>query len=336
MAADPLADAIDQVIAETSFSGVVRVDRPGQRTLEWAAGFADRRWSIPMTVDTRIGQASVAKGFTGLAVMALVESGTLTLDTRARRLLGDDLPLIDDDVTIEQLLAHRSGIGDYLDEDEMGDISDYAMPVPVHQLATAESYLKVLDGFPQVSPPGERFAYNNGAFVVLAILAERAAGVPYHDLIDTHVVRPAGLSSTGFIRSDTLPAGVAMGYLDTEGLRTNALHLPLLGVGDGGIYSTVTDASRFWTALYEGRIVGLDSVRRMTSPHSEPDGYERRYGLAFWLDGEGPGVMLEGYDAGASARWFHDPTTGVTWTVISNTSEGAWDVVRAIRAVTSK
>jgi CubicO group peptidase (beta-lactamase class C family) len=336
MSDDPLADAIDQVIADTSFSGVVRVDRPGRPTLERASGFADRRWSIPMTVDTRIGLASVAKGFTGLAVMALVESGILALDTRARELLRDDLPLIDDEVTIEQLLAHRSGIGDYLDEEAMGDISDYAMPVPVHRLATAESYLAVLDGFPQVSAPGEVFAYNNGGFVVLAILAERAAGVPYHDLIERHVMRPAGLSSTGFVRSDALPAGVAMGYLDTEGLRTNALHLPLLGVGDGGIYSTVGDASRFWTALFEGRIVTLDTVRMMTEPRSRFDEDGRRYGLAFWLDTEGPGVMLEGYDAGASARWFHDPTTRVTWTVISNTSEGAWGMVRAIRTVAAE
>jgi CubicO group peptidase (beta-lactamase class C family) len=336
MPADRLADVVDQVIADTSFSGVVRVDRPDRPTLLRAAGYADRRWEIPMTVDTRIGLASVAKGFTGLAVMALVESGVLTLDTRARELLRDDLPLIDDEVTIEQLLGHRSGIGDYLDEDEMGDISDHAMPVPVHQLATAESYLAVLDGFPQVSPAGEKFAYNNGGFVVLAIVAERAAGIPYHDLIDRYVVQPAGLSATGFVPSDAMPPGVAMGYLDIDGLRTNALHLPLLGVGDGGIYSTAADAARFWTALFDGRIVSLDAVGVMTTPHSTYEGDERRYGLAFWLEAEGPGVMLEGYDAGASARWFHDPTTGVTWTVMSNTSEGAWDVVRAIRAVTSE
>ena len=49
--------------------------------------------------------------------MSLVEEGRLGLDTTARSVLGDDLPLIDDTVTIEHLLAHRSGIGDYLDED---------------------------------------------------------------------------------------------------------------------------------------------------------------------------------------------------------------------------
>ena len=49
--------------------------------------------------------------------MSLVEDGSLALDTTARSVLGDDLPLIDGAVTVEHLLAHRSGIGDYLDED---------------------------------------------------------------------------------------------------------------------------------------------------------------------------------------------------------------------------
>ena len=38
-------------------------------------------------------------------------------------------------MTIEHLLAHRSGIGDYLDEDDVDDVADYVMPVPVHALA---------------------------------------------------------------------------------------------------------------------------------------------------------------------------------------------------------
>ena len=102
----------------------------------------------------------------------------LALDTRARDLLGDDLPLIDDAVTVEHLLAHRSGIGDYLDESEELDLDAHLMPVPVHQLDTAESYLAVLGGFPQAFEPDTDFAYCNGGFVVLALLAERAAGRP--------------------------------------------------------------------------------------------------------------------------------------------------------------
>ena len=60
---------------------------------------------------------AATKGLTALAVVSLIEEGVLELSTTARSVLGDDLPLIDDDVTIEHLLSHRSGIGDYLDEE---------------------------------------------------------------------------------------------------------------------------------------------------------------------------------------------------------------------------
>ena len=59
---------------------------------------------------------------------------------------------------VEQLLAHRSGIGDYLDEDEQDDNNDYVLAVPVHELATTEQFLAVLDGHPMKYEPGERCA----------------------------------------------------------------------------------------------------------------------------------------------------------------------------------
>ncbi len=74
-----------------------------------AYGAAHRGWGIPNTVDTRFGIASGGKALTALAVASLVEDGTLEWGTTARSVLGSDLPLIADEVTVEQLLAHRSG-----------------------------------------------------------------------------------------------------------------------------------------------------------------------------------------------------------------------------------
>ena len=189
---ESLAEQINTAARETDFSGVVRVDRAGDVEFAKAYGLADRGHEIPNTVDTRFGIASGAKGLTALAVVSLIEDGALELTTTARSVLGDDLPLIDDDVTVEHLLAHRSGIGDYLDEDAGHEITDYVMPVPVHELATTEQYLAVLDGHPTVFPPGERFAYCNGGFVVLALIAERASGVPFHELVRRPRVRAGG------------------------------------------------------------------------------------------------------------------------------------------------
>ncbi|MDX6386566.1 MAG: hypothetical protein QOD85_368, partial [Gaiellaceae bacterium] len=156
-----------ETLAADGFSGVVRVDHAGEVQLSGAYGFAHRGLAVANTLDMQFAVASGSKTLTALAVMSLVEDGTLALSTTARSVLGPDLPLIRDDVTVEQLLAHRSGIGDYLDENAGYDVDDYAMPVPVQQLVTTEDFLAVLDGYETQFPAGERFAYNNGGYVVL-------------------------------------------------------------------------------------------------------------------------------------------------------------------------
>jgi CubicO group peptidase (beta-lactamase class C family) len=327
---ESLQDAVDEVASRTGFSGVVRVDRAGETEVCAAYGFADRAYEIPNTVQTRFAIASGTKGLTALAVMALVERGAIALDTTARSLLGDDLPLIADDVTVEHLLTHRSGIGDYLDEASLDDVATYVLSVPLHELVTAEDYLSVLDGCPTVFPAGERFSYNNGGYVVLALLAARASGVGYDELVRTLVCGPAGMDDTAFLRSDELPAGVAKGYLAVDGLRTNVLHLPVVGVGDGGVYTTVADLHRFWPALFGGRIVGPDTVAEMVRPRSEVPHEAKRNGMGFHLHESGDEVWLEGYDAGVSFGSSHTPSTQTTVTVIANWSDGAWPVVKLL------
>jgi CubicO group peptidase (beta-lactamase class C family) len=327
---DDLETAVDRVAAAAGFSGVVRVDRGGRVELAKAYGSAHRGHGIPNTVDTRFGLASGTKSLTALTIVSLVEESRLDLHTTARSVLGEDLPLIDDDVTVEHLLAHRSGIGDYFDEDVVESMTDYVMPIPVHRLVTTADYLAVLGGHTQRFAPGERFAYNNGGFVVLALIAERAGGMPFADVMRTRVCEPAGMRDTAFLRSDEPGERTALGYLDGDGLRTNVLHLPVVGSGDGGIYSTAADIHALWSALYAGRIVPVARVAEMVRPSSDVPSESMRYGLGFWLHPTGDAVILEGADAGVSFRSVHDEATGVTHTVLSNTTAGAWPVTRRL------
>ena len=313
---------IERVAHETGFSGVVQVG-------DWRAAYgdADRPHRIANTTATRFGIASGNKGMTALVVMSLVNQGVLTLDTTARSLLRDDLPLIDDAVTVEQLLAHRSGIGDYLDEEGDFDVQDYVLARPVHELDDTEAFVPLLDGFPPKFSSGTDFAYCNGGYMVLALLAQRASATDYHDLVRERVLRPAGMSRSDFLRSDKLPGDAAIGYLEDG--RTNVFHLPVLGNGDGGMYTTLDDMVGFWSALFGGRILPRDTIQEMVRPRSDVPEERSRYGLGFWLDPSGPGVSLVGYDAGVSFRSWHDPVSSETFTVISNTSEGVWPVNRA-------
>lgn len=104
-------------------------------------------------------------------------------------------------------------------------------------------------------------------------------------------------------------------------------HLPVLGTGDGGIYSTAADLSSFWRSLFAGRIVPTDRAAEMMRPRSDASDGSKRYGLGFWLHATSDLVWLEGYDAGVSFCSTHDPATTITYTVISNWSEGAWPII---------
>jgi CubicO group peptidase (beta-lactamase class C family) len=321
-------DELDELAAATGFSGVVRVDRADGTHRTKAYGLAHRGHRIVNTPDTRFAIASGSKSLTALTVVSLIESGQLDPSTTARDVLGTDLPLIDDTVTVEHLLAHRSGIGDYLDEDSDKAVDDYVLPIPVHELATTEPFIRALDGYPTKFPPDEQFSYCNAGYVVLALIAERASKTPFHDLVHQRVCEPAGMTDTEYLRADEPDARTALGYLTQDGLRTNVLHLPVRGTGDGGAYSTAADIHTLWRAFFAGRIISNKWVNEMVRPRSEVPQESMRYGLGFWLHESRDIPILIGFDAGVSFRTVHNPTTNLTYTVMSNTSGGAWPIAR--------
>jgi len=167
-------------------------------------------------------------------------------------------------------------------------------------------------------------------YVVLALLAERASGSAFVDLVQQRVCGPANMTDTAYLRSDALPERTALGYLDARGDRSNVLHLPVRGSGDGGAYTTAADVHRLWAALLDGAILDRSALAVAWKPHSDVPSERQRYGLGFWLHESGPGVMLEGYDAGVSFRSVHDLQSGITHTVLANWSNGAWPITRAL------
>ena len=328
-----MQDELNQIAVEEGLSGVLRVDVDGRAVFEGAFGFKHRGHEIANTIDTQFGLASGAKGFTALTVMSMVERGELSLETTARSVLGADLALIDDRVTVEQLLAHRSGVGDYFDEDNFDDANAYVLKIPVHRLVTTEDYVVALDGYPMKHKPGEEFVYCNGSFVVLALIAERVSRVPFHDLVEQRVCVPAGLRDTAFLRSDELPGRAALGYLENDGLRTNVLHLPVRGNGDGGIYSTAADLHTLWDAIFAGRIVSRETLAAIVFPRNTTTDRDARCGLGFWLDATTDAVSLHGFDAGVGFVSVRDPAGRFAYTVISNKGRGAWPVSQRVNAL---
>jgi CubicO group peptidase (beta-lactamase class C family) len=154
------------------------------------------------------------------------------------------------------------------------------------------------------------------------------SGRGYHELVRERVLAPAGMRDTEFLRSDQLPGDAAIGYLPDG--RTNVFALPVRGNGDGGIYTTVADVRRFWTALFAGRLIDRPWVDRMTSPQSAgPPSHRMSYGYGFWL--ESAAVVLDGGDHGVSFRSVFDRSTGTCCTVVANIETPISPVVARLR-----
>lgn len=211
--------------------------------------------------------------------------------------------------------------------------TDYVLTVPVHELAETSGFLPMLAGRPQKYAPGERFGYCNQGFVVLALVIERVTGIGFHEFVQTQVFAPAGLTHTAFLRCDDLPGDAALGYFEKTGNHTNVLHLPVRGNGDGGAYSTVGDLHRFWQAVLAGRIVGPDLVAEVIRPRNDVPEEGMRYAAGLWLHATGPQLIMAGYDAGVSMRSVHDPASGTTVTVLSNSSQGAGPVINLVQGL---
>ena len=320
------------------FSGVIAAYREGELRAVFARGLADRGLGVPNSLETRFGTASMTKTFTAVVVLSLVAEGRLSLETTARSVLGGDLPLIADDVTIAQLLGHRSGIGDYLDE----EIDEYApLPVPVQQLDCAEAYLAVLDGFETAFPAGEKWVYCNGGYVVLGIIAERVAGVPYGQLVQERVFDRAGMTASDLARSDRLEPLTAVGYRPDG--TSNVFHIPVIGVGDGGAHTTVRDMHAFWTSLYAGILLPIPLAQLMTSAitpdidayddDDEEDEDDEPTGYGFGVFTKAGTVAAIGGDHGITAFSRHDPASGLTVTLLSNEQDvPAYDRVITVEA----
>ena len=189
----------------------------------------------------------------------------------------------------------------------------------------------MLDGHPTKFAPGERFSYCNGGYVLLALLAERASGVPFHELVGAARLR-AGRDARH--RRSCAPTSCPSGRRSATSQPTGSARTSSTCRCAAPATAASTRRRRtsglLWTAFFGGRIVSDEWVEEMTRPRS--DATERRSdtGSASGSTQSTETVILEGYDAGVSFRSLHDPRADMTCTVISNWTDGAWPIAKRL------
>ncbi len=337
---DQLRLRLATAIEEHDFSGVIRISHAGEAVYECAAGYADRANRIPNTMETRFGIASGTKLFTALAIGRLIGSGKVALDTRLKDIIDLGFPQYSEEITIQHLLTHTSGIPDYYDEEKVSDFDGFTVAVPWSELRGPRDYLAVFPDEPMKFTPGERFSYSNGGYITLGIVIEEISGRGYRDFVESEILEPAGMSRSGYFAMNKLPGNTAFGYVEEDdGWRTNIYDLPIIGASDGGAFTTVGDMTKLWDAFWAYRILPEEIVNIFTRSHSAvgAEGKDIHYGHGIWIYDNGRGIReeyVEGCDAGVSFRSGRNRGGDLEVTVISNTTSGVWPILWEIDAVT--
>lgn len=330
-----IESALKKQNVEETFSGVLMIQQDGTSLYERAFGFANRAEQIPNTITTRFGIASGTKTFTAVAVGQLVDQGKLTLDTRLGDCVQAEFPHFDPAVTIKQLLTHTSGLPDYFDEEELDASADFGAlwaDLPVYNVREPRHLLPLFQNLPMKFPPGHRFSYNNGGYILLGLVIEAISGMPYASYVEEHVLAPAGMTDSGFFETDHLPANTAIGNLPDG--RSNIFQIPIKGLSDGGLYVTAPDMARFWKALYGHQLLTEAMTAQMLHPQAavNPDVTDKpqfHYGYGVWIRKEGGQIKrryAQGEDPGVSFISAVYPALNVELTIIGNTESGAWPV----------
>lgn len=280
------------------FSGGAFIHLRDRLLLNRGYGFAEWEASRPMTPDTVFDIGSVSKQFTAAAILKLEEQGRLRTDDRIDRYFRD-VPEDKRGITIHQLLTHTAGfalaVPDALESRSRDDMVG----------TTLASRLRFA--------PGERYAYSNSGYNLLAAVIEIASGQTYEDYMQRHLWRPAGLTNTGWAQVDRPDFVAAFGYLAHGAVRTPR---PSVWVGDGptwgrrgsgAILSTMNDLRRWAVALRYGSILAPASLGRMISPHVREDTAAPSYYGYGW-------AISAGVDGSCTVA--HDGSNGIHYNVL--------------------
>lgn len=296
------------------FSGTVLVADHGKIVYARAYGEANKDYRIPNRLDTSYNIGSIGKVFTAVAVMQLVEAGKLRLDDTLSKHLPDYPFPEKGAITVQQLLNHSSGLGDYMEH------ADYKRRM--REIRTIADILPLIYAEKPQFPPGERFAYSNSGMVVLGAIIEKASGLSYPEYLQRHIFAPAGMQASHLAQEDEPLANRAIGYIPNPagGYRANVREI-MPASADGGLQTTAPDLLRFDQALDGTSLLRADSRERMLTPVGPAPFY-----ASGWFTKRVDGHLAVGHGGGApgiNAEYRRYPDDGLTLIVLSNHDMGA-------------
>ncbi len=262
----------------------VSVVQHGKIVFLHSFGISNLEDSIPVTNRTLFPVHSITKAFVGVAIMQLVETGKLKLDSPISNYLNN-LPISWQTITVRQLLTHISGLPDIWDKNsQLIDINEDSALAKVFKL-------------PIVFKPGEKFQYNQTNYVLIGMIINKLTGIAFTDFIRQHQLLPAGMKSSCFGDSKDIIPHLSGSYqfrqivhdsvIVTDTLKSLIRDWPKYLWTAVGLNTSAEELANWTIKLQEGKLIKKESLLTLWEPGLLNDGTH-----------EGFGPVLNGYGLG--------------------------------------
>jgi D-alanyl-D-alanine carboxypeptidase len=316
------ARAVVEAAARDGFSGTVFVEQRGITLVDAALGWADAAHERRVDRETLYHVASVTKLVTAIAVLRLAEKGKVSLADDLRAYFPE-APPDKAKITVEQLLLHRSGLG-----------QNYA----ADGIASRDEAVRAILGTKLLFAPGSAQQYSNDGVNLVAAILEKATGRSYRDIVRGEILAPAGLERT-LLWEEVDPRTTPNLATPAAGSADGPAHGRNWGMmGGDGLWSNARELARLLRALTDGRILKPESLTMLSEPrYDSGDGdwtnigwftrVEPRHPRLLWIRG----TEQNGYNA--ALYWY--PDDGLIVAITTNVGpfeRGRVTVSRALAA----
>jgi len=249
--------------------------KDGEILYQKGYGFADIDNDKPTAPNTNYRLASVTKQFTAMGIMILAEQGKISLDDPLIKYFPN-YPKWAEQIKIINMLNHTSGIWDY----EALIPDDWAIPV-----SDADVFNAIMEEDSLYFNPGEKFQYSNTAYVLLGLIIEKLSGLSFSEFLKEYIFIPLEMNNSSTNLMNAKIPNRAFGYSEVKGsfVKTDQ-SITSYTLGDGGIYSSVSDLFKWEKSLYTEKFVSKSSLEKIFSVSSIiSEENNEAYGLGWYI-----------------------------------------------------
>jgi len=279
---DHVFDSITALSPIKGFNAAMRL--PDGSVWKRAEGLATQiPTTTPLTTGHLMGMGSITKTFVATTLLLLSEEGLLSLDDSIGKFVGP-YPNIAPHATVRQLLSHRSGYNDYLNENPA---TGNAWLTHLDSVWSVETLLNNYVLAPNFAPD-DSFSYSNTNYLLAGVIIENLTGQPWYQVVREKVLEPLGLTHT-FAYPWELPGNQPLSHVwadadgngtvdDLQGLGLPDVGLFSLGNSAGCLITTPEDLTKFAERVFGGELLQPATLAAMQTDYQQ-DGSGSLYGL---------------------------------------------------------